>query len=209
MRSQKTAMFKQLLLSCLLGLPTACGGAAPTRAQAPEASAEGVAQERNRLFELGRRAADRGDSVRAEQYLSLALERGYPEARILPRLLQVCIAGSRLRSALDHAEPYLREHPDEDALRLLVASIRIGLAQPEQARAELDILLRRNPRFEEALFLRAVLLAPSDAEAARADLRAYLDVAPKGTHAAEVRSRLSELALLEPSSNIATGAIAP
>jgi tetratricopeptide (TPR) repeat protein len=198
-------MFKQLFLLCLLGLPTACGGATPTRAQVPDGTAEDGAHERNRLFELGRRAAERGDSVRAEQYLSLALDRGYPEARILPLLLRVCIAGSRLRAALDHAEPYLREHPEQDALRLLVASIHIGLAQPEQARAELDSLLRRNPRFDEALFLRAILLASSDAEAARADLRAYLDIAPKGSHAPEVRSRLSELALLEPT----TGAMTP
>lgn len=202
-------MFKQLLALCLLGLPTACGGATPIRTEVPDATKDGGAQNGRRLFELGRRAAERGDGVRAEQYLSLALERGYSEARVLPLLLRVCIAGSRLRAALDHAEPYLRQHPEEDALRLLVASIHLGLSQREQARAELDLLLRRNPDFAEALFLRAVLLTSSDAEAARTDLRAYLDAAPGGAHAAEARSRLSEIALLEPNGQASLEEVAP
>lgn len=199
-------MFKPLLVLFLLALP-GCGGATPPPRE-PQAPMAGPAQ-RDELFELGRRAAERGDSVRAEQYLSLALEHGYAKERALPLLLRVCVAGSRLRAALDHAEPYLREHPEEDQLRLLVASIHLGLAQVDQARAQLDVLLRRNPRFEEALFFRGTILLSSDAEAARADLRAYLDLAPKGIHAPEVRSRLTELALLEPAESTPIQAVTP
>jgi tetratricopeptide (TPR) repeat protein len=199
-------MFKQVFLLCVAVLP-ACGGSSVTIAPAVQTAGQ-KDRERDQLFQLGQQAAERGDSVRAEQYLSWALERGYPEARVLPLLLRVCVRGSRLRAALDHAEPYLREHPDEDALRLLVASIHVGLAQPKQALAELDVLLRHTPTFAEALFLRATLNAP-ETDAARADLRGYLDVAPQGPHAAEVRSRLAELALLEPSSVAPTSQVTP
>lgn len=188
---------RSVLLMCVLGLP-ACGAGSSMRSTAPQESSATSLQERDELFRRGQRAAARGDSVRAEQYLSAALDRGSPKERILPLLLQVCLAGSRLRAALDHAEPFLQEHPEQDALRFLVANIHLGLGQSVEGLAELDLLLRRNPRFEEALFLRAVLAMPSDAEAARRDLRGYLEVAPRGAHAAEARGRLSQLALREP-----------
>ena len=190
-------MLRPILLMCALGLP-ACGAGIEAGRAAPQSAGDASRQEREELFRLGRRAAARGDSVRAEQYLSLAIERGYPKDRALPVLLQVCLGGSRLRAALDHAQPYLDQHPNQDALRFLVANIHLGLGQNNQARAELDTLLRRSPRFEEALFLRAVLGMSSDAEAARTDLRSYLEVTPHGLHAAEARSRLSELAVREP-----------
>ena len=69
------------------------------------------------LFASGREAAERGDAIRAEQYLSLALERGYDRDAVVPPLLEVCIAGSHLRAALNHAEPYLRQHPENQRLR--------------------------------------------------------------------------------------------
>jgi tetratricopeptide (TPR) repeat protein len=190
-------MLRPILLMCALGLP-ACGAGSEAGKAAPQSAGDASRQEREELFRLGQRAAARGDSVRAEQYLSLAIERGYPKARVLPVLLQVCLGGSRLRAALDHAQPYLDQHPNQDALRFLVANIHLGLGQNNQARAELDTLLRRSPRFEEALFLRAVLGMSSDTEAARTDLRSYLEVTPHGLHAAEARSRLSELAIREP-----------
>jgi hypothetical protein len=102
-----------------------------------------------------------------------------------------------LRAALDHAGPYLQQHPEHDALRFLVASIHLGLGQDEEALGELELLLKHSPRFEEALFLRAVVLMPSDRAASRSGFRDYLDVAPRGPHAAESRSHLSELALRE------------
>ena len=200
-------MFTRFLVILALGLP-ACGASGRPEPSTP-AAAEAPQQERERLFQLGARAAKGGDSVRAEQYLSMALERGYPKERALPMLLQVCLAGSRLRSALDHAEPYLQEHPELDALRFLVANIRLGLGQQDRALEQLDLLLRRNPRFDDALFLRAVLLMPRDADASRNGFRDYLDVAPHGPHSAESRSRLSELALHEASTGTKVSERAP
>ena len=42
-------------------------------------------------------------------------------------LVRVCIASSRLRAALGHAEPFLRRHPDAWQLRYLVAAIHLAL----------------------------------------------------------------------------------
>ncbi|HVY28789.1 MAG TPA: tetratricopeptide repeat protein [Polyangiaceae bacterium] len=149
------------------------------------------------LFQRGRDAAQRGDSVRAEQYLSLALDRGYDAERALPLLLQVCLSNSRLRAALDHAEPYLRDHPDAETLRYLVATIHVGLGQTNEARVELEQLLRASPDSSDAHYLLGVLDSDGDVESARTHFRTYLDVAPKGERAPEVRSRLAELAIRE------------
>ena len=153
------------------------------------------AEQAQALFQRGREAAERGDSVRAEQYLSLALERGYDAERVLPVLLGVCLASSRLRAALDHAEPYLRDHPEAQALRYLVATIHAGLGQTDEARLALEQLLRTNPNSGDAHYLLGILDSEGNAPSARAHFRTYLDVAPQGEHAAEVRSRLAELAI--------------
>jgi tetratricopeptide (TPR) repeat protein len=147
------------------------------------------------FFADGREAAERGDAIRAEQYLSLALAQGYERSAVIPLLLQVCIAGSHLRAALNHAEPYLRQHPDDQQLRYLVATIHLGLGQREEARTDLEQLLRANPDYSDAHFLLGVLESDDDESEARAHLLRYLELAPKGEHAPEVRSRLSEMAV--------------
>jgi tetratricopeptide (TPR) repeat protein len=188
-------MLRNLLIIFFLTLPACGSGVVQSRGAAGARPSE--REQHAWLFGQGVAAADRGDSVRAEQYLSLALDRGYPRQRVLPVLLKVCLASSRLRAALDHAEPYLREHPEQDALRFLVANIHVGLGQQEQALTELDRLLRHNPRFEEAHFLRAALLLEAEPPQAIEALRAYLELAPRGAHAPEARSRLSDLLLRE------------
>ena len=184
-------MLRALLVLVVLGLP-ACGSA--TQAPSSAVSADSAGTEHAAwLFAQGTAAAARGDSVRAEQYLTMAGDRGYAAERVLPALLKVCLGSSRLRAALDYAQPHLRQHPEQDALRFLVANIHVGLGQPDEALAELRRLTDRNPQFERAYFLRALLLAQRDATAAIEALRTYLDLAPRGEHAAEARGRLSEL----------------
>ena len=142
----------------------------------------------------GRLAAQRGDTVRAEQYLTLALERGYEPREVLPMLLAVCLSSSRLRAALNHAEPYLRNHPDDHALRYLVANIELGLGQAESARSELERIAHEDPKHADAHYLLGALeMDRNVAEAKRYFLR-YLALAPNGDRAAEVRGRLAELA---------------
>ncbi len=146
-----------------------------------------------RLFQQGSDAARNGDTLRAEQYLSLALDAGFDQRKILPLMLQVCLQSSRLRSALDHAEPYLLQHPEDRALRYLVATIHLSLGQIEEARLNLEELLRTDTRDADAHYLLGILemrLAPSDA----ADhLQMYLSLTPAGRRSAEVKSRLIEL----------------
>ncbi len=176
----------------LVGL-AGCSSATPEARVVPAPSSS--ADQAQALFQRGREAAERGDSVRAEQYLSLALEQGHDAGRVLPVLLRVCLASSRLRAALDHAEPYLRDHPEAETLRYLVATIHAGLGQTDEARLALEQLLRTNPSSSNAHYLLGILDAEANAPSARAHFRAYLEVAPQGEHGAEVRSRLAELAI--------------
>lgn len=147
------------------------------------------------LFQRGRQSADRGDTVRAEQYLELALDKGYARSRVLPVLLSVCLSSGRLRSALNYAEPELRLRPDDAELRYLVASIHLGLGQRDEARDELEQLLRLNPDQAAALYLLGVVEADELGLqlSAREHFESYLRAAPRGKHAAEVRDRLSRL----------------
>jgi tetratricopeptide (TPR) repeat protein len=170
-------------LSCARAEPPAAPPASGSRAPAAE------------LFEQGRRATLRGDSIRAEQYLTLAVQSGYPREEALPLLLRACLDGSRLRAALDHAEAYLLEHPEQQRLRYLVATLYLSLGQEDRAELALAQLLARHPEDADAHYLSGVLAVDSNPARARQHFLAYLDLSPKGLRAAEVRSRLSELAI--------------
>lgn len=144
------------------------------------------------LYALGVQLSQAGDSVRAEQYLAAALDRGYPEAQALPALISLCLRQSRLRSALLYGIPYLERHPDDVPLRYLLAAVLLGLVQPDRAYAELGQVLIRQPAHASALYLRAVTARDHlrDAAAARADFTRYLKVAPDGIHADEAQAFL-------------------
>lgn len=145
------------------------------------------------LFDLGRQAAQAGDSIRSEQYFSLAIEAGLDQRKVLPLLLKVCLQGSRLRSALDHAEPYLLQHPEDHALRYLVATIHLSLGQVETARLNLKELLRADASNAGAHYLLGVLEMGSSPTESIEHFRTYLSLAPRGNRAAEVQSRLLEM----------------
>jgi tetratricopeptide (TPR) repeat protein len=181
----------------LAWLIVGCGASSTATGPAAAAAEARSTESASSLFERGRAALEHGDSVRAEQYLTLAVDRGYPREKALPLLLEACIGSSRLRAALDHAESYLREHPEHEGLRYLVATIYASLGQGESARLELEQLLDHRPDNPDARYLAGVLASKTDGDEAREHFRKYLDVAPKGRRAAEVRSRLSELAIRE------------
>lgn len=183
----------RLVVLSLIALPLVlgCGAGAATSARPPAAGdpSAGVLEARGRL------AASHGDSVRAEQYLALALERGAKRSRVLPLLLRACLSSSHLRAAINYAEPYLRDHPRDRALRYLVATMHVGLGQSDAARRHLELLLHDQPGDTDAHYLLGVLDSANDPDAARNQFRKYLDGAPTGRRAAEVRSRLAELDL--------------
>lgn len=183
--------FAALLLVPLL--LAGCGAHQEGRALAPTTAPSPT--EGALLLQKGRAAMASGDTVRAEQYLNLAVARGADEGVALRDLLAACIGGSRLRGALDHALPYLLKHPDDDELRYLVASIHLSLGQVDAAGEQLDLLLGRSPKHADAHYLRAIMTSKLAPEQAREHFRAYLELQPSGRHASEVRGRLAELQL--------------
>lgn len=184
--------------SWILPLAIALAGCGAAGGRPEAASAESSAgQSAVELFAAGREATQRGDAVRAEQYLSLAIERGYDPRLALPLLLRACLSSLHLRTALDHAERYLADHPDDDRLRYLVATIDLGLSQEAEARSELEQLIRHNPRHADAHLLLGLI--EKDREAAGEHFKRYLEISPDGRHAAEAREHLSELAVVSDS----------
>lgn len=146
------------------------------------------------LYERGVRLAGGGDYIRAEQYLAAAIERGFPEERAIPALMHVCVQADRLVAALGYAEPYLEQHPTEWSLRMLVASIHLGLGHDEQAGEQLERVIRDAPEeAPQAHYLLGVLHRDrlEDVEGARAHFRRYLALAPEGDHREEARAALS------------------
>jgi predicted Zn-dependent protease len=136
-----------------------------------------------------------GDLVRAEQYLTASIERGYPEANVLPALIRVCLADSRMRSALSHAEPYLERHPTAWSLRYLVGSIYLGIGEIDRARAELERVIADAPDQPDAYYLLGVVLRDELGDRAGAARRfaRYLELAPDGDRADEVQQSLAAL----------------
>lgn len=188
-------MFVRPTIPVLFVLTLLCGCATTSKhnAAAPSTDASNVAA----LLAKGREAAARGDAVRAEQYLSLAIKRGADKGEVLPVLLRSCLRSSHLRAALNHAQPYLLEHPEDDALRFLVATIHVGLGQRAAARRELELLLDRSPRDPDGHYLLGILDADFDAPAAKSHFEAAIKDTKDEDQRVEVQSRLAELRLSE------------
>lgn len=182
--------FLLVVLTCV-----ALGGCASGPRPAPNTAVENERRPAAELVELGRRAALRGDAVRAEQYLALAIEQGADAKRVMPLLLRACITSSHLRAALNHAEPYLLDHPNDDGLRYLVATIHVGLGQVTAARRELGLLLQRNADNADAHYLLGILDAAADVEAARAHFEQARLYSKDEEQRTEIQSRLAELGL--------------
>jgi tetratricopeptide (TPR) repeat protein len=186
-------LFYWMFLAALSLSGSGCGaGAAPAVNDVTDAAANRDAAE---LFRQGQRAAEQGDTVRAEQYLSMAHDRGFDASKLLPSMLRVCLSSSRLRAALNHAEPYLREHPNDRSLRYLVATIHLGLGQLDDARIDLNHLVSNDSNDANAYYLLGVLESGANVQVALAHFRRYLELAPRGEHAVEVQSRLKDLSV--------------
>lgn len=179
------------LLMCMFG----CAGTAPRPSDASATSNDPLAHaSAQQLFDAGQALAKQADLIRAEQYLSAAIERGFARGRALPLLMRVCIAGSRLASALQYATPYLQQHPQDHELRYLVAAVHVGLEHHEQARTELLHVLDDAPDFAPAHYLLAILLRDElhDKRAAREHFVIHQRLAPGSPHGAEIAAWLRE-----------------
>ena len=151
------------------------------------------------LFFLGVSHARSGDLLRAEQYLTAARQRGHDEASAIYWLVRVCVAASRYQSALRHAAQYLRDHPAHWPLRLVVATIHEALGDLVRAEAELEQIVRVAPDSPLPHYRLAMLYRRSEDDGGRskAHLQEYLKLMPRGPHAAEAQSILSDVSETE------------
>lgn len=187
------ALFRNVLvpvLCCAVLTFAAC--AHPPAPQKTPTVAEGA----EAFLAQGHVALKRGDSIRAEQYFVLALENNVPAEKVIGPLLRSCLSSARLRAALNYAEPYLRDHPDADSLRYLVATIQLSLGQRQAATRGAKTLLYRNPDFADGHYLLGVL-SGSNGEDARRHFESYLALAPHGSHSGEIENYLAELSVRE------------
>lgn len=187
---------RMLTMVVVLGTGLGCGHAPPPDEERPSQDPVNDV-EATELFRQGLGMAGAGDLTRAEQYIGAAMVRGYPEERALPVLIRVCVAGSRLRAAVTYAEPYLDRNPNDASLRLVVASLYLGLEEPVKARRHLEQVLSVSPDEPEAHYLMALLLRDEvgDARAAKQHFARYLELAPTGDHHEEVTHALSRIEL--------------
>lgn len=187
-----------------LALVAACGEAPgkPTTSTPGDAIRNVPAAE---LYRRGIALGHAGDLIRAEQYLAAAIDRGYPAEEALPPLLRVCVASSRLRAALGHAEPYLQRHPEAWSLRYLVASIHLGIGNVEEARSSLERVISDAPDQPDAYFLLGVVLRDGvgDRPAAARRFERYLELAPNGAHVSEAKAALVALRQAPPAASMA------
>lgn len=182
-------------LGCaLLCVSSACATATATSGGNEQQNIDPLTRVSGReLYERGEQLAHNGDPIRAEQYVSSAVQRGYPLRKALPLLLRLCVATSRLSAALQYATPYLRLHPDDYHLRYLVAAVQLGLGRAAEARRELELVVRQAPDFADAHYMLGVVLRDQgDAPGAAREFAAHQRVNPNGLHGAEVAQWLAE-----------------
>lgn len=186
-----------LVCALSLGVLSACAG--PNQAvSAKSPSSETPAQ----LVREAEALARVGETIRAEQYFSAALEMGANPAAVLPKLVSICVRAGRFRSALSYASPYLREQSENIELRYLIATLYAGIGDADRAIRELDQVLARKADHAPALHLAGeLLLERGDYANAEQRLVAYLKLQPNGPDAVEVREQMQRMQRTLPSSS--------
>jgi tetratricopeptide (TPR) repeat protein len=149
-------------------------------------------------LELGDRAADGGDWLRAEQYFARAEALGTPPAQVVPRILRALVLGRRYDEALERCHRRLAVAPGDRGTRLVEAALLTALDRPRDAERELTALVRTRPEDPNPYLALGKLYRDSyhDAGRARPLFEKYLALAPRGQEAEAVRY---ELEFAEPS----------
>ena len=150
--------------------------------------------EASELRSQGLAFARRGDLIRAQQYLSAAMQKGFEEKVIVPELVKVCVASSRLRAALAFAEPYLDRHPQDAGMQYVVGTIHMALGNLHSATAHLAGALEPGNLMHDAYFSLAMIAHErGQLERERVKLEQYLGAEPDGRYAAKARTMLKRL----------------
>ncbi len=183
-------MISRVMSTALIAILVSCGGAPPPGPAPGDPLADVSAAE---LFARGTELRGAGDYVRAEQYFAAARDKGHDEGEVVGSLIGVSIDAARYQAALRYALPYLERHPEDWALRYLVGSLHLATGDAKRARAELERTIVSRPDEPGPHYLLGITFAEQFAqpEAARGEFRAYLELAPKGRHAAEAREWLA------------------
>lgn len=179
-----TCLAAKALVSTALLVLSSVSCSSPPAPASPPSKSEGLI-----AIEAGRDALARGDSIRAEQYFARARLAGVASETLTPFLVRACLHGQRLRAALHYAEPHLEQHPEDQRLRVLVATLQLSLGQTAAATAHVRALLSFYPVPPDAHFLLAEI-AEQRGQNIRPHLERYLALAPNGAHAAESRAQL-------------------
>ncbi len=145
-------------------------------------------------LELGQRAEDTGDLLRAEQYYVRAEALGEPAVSIMPRILRVLVAAQRYADALLRCNNRLERFPDDRPTRFVRSALFVALEQPARAEQDLNTLVRTKPEDGQAYLALGRLYKDvmKDAARGRAMLQKYLDLDPNGEDATQVRFELAE-----------------
>ncbi len=187
----------QIALLSLLFLLVACTAQHPHRTTPPPADPIASAPA-SLLRGQGLAYARRGDLVRAQQYLAAAKLKGFDPRIVVPELVKVCVAGSRLRAALLYAEPYLRRHPEDAGMSYVVGTIHIALGNIQRASEHLTGALRGNEIMVDAAFSLAVLAAKEGKiEEERDHLQHYLELRPNGRFSVRAKVMLAKVTLAQ------------
>jgi tetratricopeptide (TPR) repeat protein len=178
-------MKKQWMVVVLAVLSGCAHGALGQGAETREPTAE-------QFVQVAEAAEQMGDTLRAQQYLGAALRAGGDETRIMPKLLVLYIGDGQFRVAIEQCEHYLRRHPHDGKVRLLLSTLYTAVGDHEGAVAQYERVLDAAPGDAYAHFALASLLHEQGGASLRADehFRAYLALAPEGEHAAEARGLL-------------------
>src|SRR5512142_3487985 len=93
-------------------LAVACGGgSSPAQDAKQKLAILNNNEQPAKLVEEGKAYAALGDTTRAEQYFSMALNRGADESVVVPLIVKVCVRDGRYELAIDYASRYAQKHP--------------------------------------------------------------------------------------------------
>ena len=176
-----------------LGLAAACGGASANENPQAKLAIMKQSEQPAKLVEQGRAFAAIGDTTRAEQYFSAAIQRGADEAVVVPLIVKVCVTDGRYELAIEYASRYTQKHPADARVRYLLGTLYAAIGERAKARSELEYVVSAKPNDPEPHWALAKVLHDEGKDPTLADgqFREYLRLAPTGAHAEEARASIT------------------
>lgn len=177
------------LTPVIAGAFVACGG---NLAQQQERNAIAKELSGNQLVRSGDASVAAGDSTRAEQYYAAALRADGIRKATIQKLLVVCVTEQRYPVALEYAESYLHQHPEDPEMLFAAGSLHAVLGERQPALRMLTQVVHQRPKWSEAHYALATILRQDALTLEIADQHdlEYLRLEPSGPLAESARARL-------------------